>query len=253
MQRFFQYLNWTSFSLISFGTSQDIEYSASIKENLSILCTSIIIQNPVNSAYHERIIKRVIKSSGQKNFIIIGSGSLPNTFQKNIILKIANKPNFFFLFPSFAASQVIIKDSLLLNLHSTSSSISSSESIFLYLKFLIGKLLTLPRVEFLKLCPKNDCSDNFDVLKVVENGKSLVGRVEFGEISQIVEGFGREKIGFNQKSEILIFIANWTSEVGLPYVKNQYAFYYLGSLYHVNEVNLNEDIEGFAYKTISID
>ena len=156
MEKFIQYLNWTSFSLISFSTPQDIEYSTSIKEIISIPCTSIILQTQIDSDYLDSIVKRVIKSSGQKNFVIIGSGLLLYAFQQNIILRKANKPNFYFLFPSFAASQVIISDSLSLSLHSTASSTSSSESIFLYLKFLIDKFLSLPRSEFLKLCPEHE-------------------------------------------------------------------------------------------------
>ena len=132
-----------------------------------------------------------------------------------------------------------------MSLHNTSSSKSDYHSIFVYFEFLIEKFFTLHFDEFSKLCHDHDCSQNFDIIRINQSEKVVVGRVFNRNIEESVSGFGSSRIELNTKNEVLIFIANGTSELRTPDVYLSYAFYYLGSSYAINQVNKNEEITGY--------
>ena len=53
----------------------------------------------------------------------------------------------------------------------------------------------------------------------------------------------------SKNSEILIFIANGTSELGQENVFSQTSYYYLGSLHSIHQSNQDPEIKSFRYKT----
>ena len=194
-----RYLNWTSLTIISFNSYSDIEYLDSLKLSIDIPYSYYFLQENTDKVFLDAIVKRAVKASGQKNFVIIGSGEQIMLLQEALIYRKAAKSGQSIIFPSFAANRVFMENSMILALPGTQETSDYANDIYSYLTYLIDIFLDKPLIEFLKKCPMNDCFGDFEILKVKDGKKIVVGKIEndliVGDIKELGSGISSEKTG----------------------------------------------------------
>lgn len=247
LTKFIHFLNWTTFTLISFSSYTEIKTSNLIEKNFLANCIVYHLQENMSDEDFDRFTKRIIKSSGETNFAIIGYGPGITKLQNFIIKRKANKPNLTFIYQSLAINQVFIENSYILGLPSTQSSQSYFESIYLSTKHTIDQFLLFPFQKFKLECPNQICSNDFNIFRIISSQKQIIGNIiDSPFLTNKSENFQNELL---KNSEILIFIANGTSELGQENFFLQTSYFYLGSLYSIHQANQDLEIKGFSYKT----
>ena len=239
-----KFIEWKSIYIISSADTESLTFSLQVQDFIEFPVSLFTIQLDLSQVLLKKFINRVVKSSGIQNFIVSGSDNFILRFQEAIIATKANKPSFTFIFPSFTSSHIDLENFIVLSQKHTINSISPAHSQYLYLMYLLNNFLSSSSQNFFSQCELYNCANQFELLKVVNNTKIVIAN-----ISDNIKITKNEYFDFNLKPkekaiEIILFVANGTTEANTDYPAAS-TLYYEGAKYGINKVN--KDSSGIRY------
>ena len=262
-------LNLIEFTLLSSSKAEDLEISDLINTKfLSKVYSFLKYDQKISKTFSDNLVRRMVKSTGIRNIIIIDqSQSLP-FIQTSIISKNLAKDGTVLIMSSKSIYSAFIDGSLIVVESGLENSISAENYEYLAITKTLSQITSL--VSFLnysyieketlnqvirKAFPKNVACETYSLVNIHNNKKKIIGTLTSDLIiKDLVYYPGNTKNPTTLPyTTIVLSIANGTNEIYNEYVYQTFAYWYQGGRYAVMRSNLYNDIPRFQIDLFPID
>ena len=249
ISRFLDYLNWEEFSIFGSNQLNDQLLAFDLHSNYNQLIKSFrVYEDDITDKKSDEIVRKLIKTQGVKNLIVIDDGDSLISFQKSLKFRKIPKFGTYLIFLNRGIYTVDIEGALIISEPGTEN--STSEETFEYITIVnFLKDLCVISTDSLKIkCPSQNCFKHFNLVNIQQAARKVIGTIE-NAVDIIEQPVFPENntsiIPTFQKSKILMSIANGTSEIYNQGYIPTYAYFYQGARYAVARSNSLQEFDNF--------
>ena len=251
------YLKWQEFSIFASNQEKDQFLASNIHSTYNRIIKSFIIyEDDLNDFKSDEIVRKLIKTEGVKNLLIIDDGNSLSSFQKSLTFRKIAKFGTYLVFLNQGIYTVDIEGALVLSEPGTETSKSEEHFEFLTISNFLKLLTVISSTELKTKCPNQVCFNSFNLVNIWQGTKKIIGTIENSlELTdQAVFPENNTSIfSKSKKSKIVISIANGTSILYNEGFIPIFAYWYQGAQFAVSRSNFMQEFENFEFELFPTD
>ena len=252
-----KYLQWQEFSLFGSNQINDQLLAFGIRTKLNDgLKSFFVYEDSLTDVKSDEIVKKLIKTKGVKNLLVIDDGESLSSFQRALKLRKVPKFGVYLVFSNRGIYTIDIEGALILSEPGTENSTSEETFEFLTISNFLDSLDFISIVNLKSKCPNQICFTKFNLVNIQQGSRKIIGTVENNIDLNEQPVFPENNTSIfseTKKSKLVLSIANGTSEAyNLRYIPT-FAYLYQGARYAVSRSNLFQEFENFEFDLFPTD
>ena len=173
------YLQWNEFSLFGSNQIDDRLLAYDIRSKFNYLLESFIIyEDSLSDSKGDEIVRRLIKTQGVKNLLVIDYGDSLSTFQKFLKFRRIAKFGIYFVFLNQGIYTIDIEGALILSEPGTEGSTNEESFEFSTILNFLNNLEWNSLANLKRECPDQICFKNFNLVNIQNATRKIIGAIE---------------------------------------------------------------------------